>query len=276
MRETSDHAVPVTAWEFLIAAQEANRDARPVTIDGTRVLRPRRDITPTVHHLLSHLRAGGVTDVPEPLSIDVDHDVVGFVEGDTARQAWPHQHGLDGVRSAARLLRRIHDASHSWVPPPDATWDTPPVTIGDVDDQLVYCHGDPGPWNFVWRDDEAVALIDWDLLHPGARIDDVAYAIRWFAPMRSDDLALEWHHFPDIPDRRARVHAFLDGYGYFAYDLDVVEAVSARIRTTQRQILEFADQGHEPHRTWVAQGMIERWEADIAWVNTNRKMFGQP
>lgn len=276
VRKVGDQAMPARAWEFLIAAQEANRQARPVTIDGPRVLRPRREVTPTVHHFLSHVRAEGVAGVPEPLSIDADHDVVGFVEGDTARKAWPHQHGLHGVRSAARLLRRIHDASRSWVPPLDASWDTPPDTLGGVEDELVYCHGDPGPWNFVWRDDEAVALIDWDLLYPGARIDDIAYAIRWFAPMRSDDLALEWHHFPVIPDRRARVQAFLEGYGYLAHDLDVVKAVSARIRVTQRHIRKLADQGQEPHRTWVAQGMIERWEADIAWANANRAMFAAP
>lgn len=36
------------------------------------------------------------------------------------------------------------------------------------------CHGDVGPWNMVSQGDEAVGLIDWDFLHRGPRLDDVA------------------------------------------------------------------------------------------------------
>jgi Ser/Thr protein kinase RdoA (MazF antagonist) len=77
----------------------------------------------------------------------------------------------------------------------------------------VFCHGDPGPWNFVWRDQEAVGLIDWDYLHPAPRLHDVAYALQWFGPLRRDEFVLDWHHFPVIPNRRDRVRAFIDAYG---------------------------------------------------------------
>lgn len=202
-------------------------ELRPIEVDGDVVRRPAGPWTPTVHAFLRHLRTQGVGDVPEPLGIDGDTETLRWIEGVSGRDGWFAQHAEGGLRSAARLLRRLHTASVGWVPPDDAAWRTPPVP----GDELVLCHGDPGPWNFVWRDDEAVGLIDWDFLHPAPRLDDVAYALRWFAPLRNDDLALQWHHFPEVPDRRARVAAFLDAYGPLPV-FDVVETVARRAEAT--------------------------------------------
>lgn len=140
-------------------------------------------------------------------------------------------------------------------------------------DDLVYCHGDPGPWNFIWQDSTAVALIDWDYLHPASRVDDVAYALLWFAPLRADELALAWHHFPEVPDRGHRIRVFLDAYGELG-EFDVVEAVAARMRATIGLMRALAEQGSEPHRTWVAEGAIEREETEIAWVLAHRYLVG--
>jgi len=101
----------------------------------------------------------------------------------------------------------------------------------------------------------------------------VAYALRWFAPMRDDALALEWHHFPRVPDRRARISAFLDAYG-IAADIDVADAVVRRIHATIDHVRFLADQGQEPQRSWVAEGYVEKDElAEIAWIEKNRSLF---
>src|SRR6185437_808176 len=120
---------------------------------------------------------------------------------------------------------RVHDAGADWVPPNGAVWGAGAVAGEDI----VFNHGDPGPWNFVWHDHEAVGLIDWDYLHPAPRLDDVAYALRWFAPLRSDEMASEWHHFPSTPDRRKRVRQFIEAYGDLK-PFDVADAVIDRIR----------------------------------------------
>ena len=135
------------------------------------------------------------------------------------------------------------------------------------------CHGDPGPWNVVWRDHEAVGLIDWDYLHPAPRLHDVAYALRWFAPLRSDEMALEWHHFPTVPDRRARVLTFLDAYGDLP-PFDVVDAVTARIVDTMELVQELAARGQEPQRTWVADGALEGEQREVDWILEHRHLLG--
>jgi hypothetical protein len=133
------------------------------------------------------------------------------IEGESGGDGWKHQHSNEGLRSAASLLRTIHDASIGWEPPAGATFRAPHLSSDS--EPPVWCHGDFGPWNIVWRDDEAIGLIDWDFLHLAPRIDDVAYALQWFTPTRDDEMALTWHHFPSVPDRAARVRTFLDAYG---------------------------------------------------------------
>ena len=154
------------------------------------------------------------------------------------------------------------------MPPKKPTWGAPPV----AGDGQVFCHGDPGPWNFVWHEDEAVGLIDWDYLHPAPRLDDVSYALYWFAPLRRDEFVLDWHHFSAVPDRSERLRAFTGAYGGLPR-FDVSEAVAARMQATSGLMRQLARAGQEPQRTWVADGALDRDEAEIAWVREHRADF---
>lgn len=247
---------------------EINEQHRDVRIDGEVVTRPAGAGTATVHAYLRHLRAAGLTCVPEPLGVEDGVERLAFLSGESGGDGWFHQHDDAGLASAARLLRRIHDAGRDWVPPSDAVFGAPAVPGED----LVFCHGDPGPWNFVWRDGEAVGLVDWDYLHPAPRLDDVAYALEWFGPLRRDEFVLEWHHFPVVPDRRHRVRVFLEAYGDLPA-FDVAEAVAGRMEAVSALMADLAARGVEPQRTWVAEGALAEREAEIDWVRDHRALF---
>lgn len=249
-------------------AEDANRRFRPVTIGHGMVTRPAHPGSATVHSLLEHLRCKGVDTVPEPLDLDRGLETLRFVEGASGGDGWAQQHSTGAVASAARLLRTLHDAASDWTPPADAVWGAPPVPGDDV----VFCHGDPGPWNFIWQDHQAIALIDWDFLHPAPRVDDVAYALRWFAPMRADAVALHWHHFPQVPDRKARVSAFLGAYGSLP-EFDIVDAVTGRMQATIDHVTALAANGVEPQRSWVSDGLLDREASEIGWINSHRHLF---
>lgn len=246
-------------------AVEANAAHRPVDVGPDVVRRPAGPSTETVHSLLRHIRAKGFDCVPEPLGVEGDTERLRFIPGADGGQGWFHQHTGHGLASAARLLRSIHDAGAGWTPPEGAVWGAHPVP----GERTVFCHGDPGPWNFIWRNNEAIALIDWDYIHPAPRLDDVAYALRWFAPLRSDEHARDWHHFPSVPDRLARVQAFVEAYGDLP-PFDVVDVVTDRIRSVIRLRRQLADQGIEPQRTWVADGAEERDAEEIDWIEAHR------
>lgn len=248
--------------------EETNRRLRPVGVAGNVVTRPSTAATATVQAFLRFLRDQDVDCVPEPLGLANTTETLRYIPGESGGESWYHQHTDQGLASAARLLRRIHDASQAWAPSADAVWGAPAVPADDI----VYCHGDPGPWNFVWHDNDAVGLIDWDYLHPGPRLDDVAYALRWFVPMRPDELVLEWHHFPEVPDRRHRTEVFLQGYGDLP-PFDVVDAVVGRMTATRDLVRQRAENGQEPQWTWVRNGALDREEKEIAWVRQHRELL---
>ena len=75
-------------------------------------------------------------------------------------------------------------------------------------------HNDPNLDNIIFRDGEAVALIDFDLASPGSALWDVAVAARLWVPLRDPV------NIPDDRARRAgdRLRLFAD-----AYELDPVD-----------------------------------------------------
>lgn len=85
----------------------------------------------------------------------------------------------------------------------------------------------------------------WFAQHPTEGLESAARG--WFVPARSDEHTRRWHHFPVVPDRAARVRAFLAAYGDLpgqhtdswleAGDLDV-ELHEAQWVRAHRQLLE--------------------------------------
>lgn len=246
---------------------------RRVEVDGALVRRPAHAWTPTIHALLRHLRDRGL-EVPVPVSCSLHEmadgaatglEVVSLVEGVAGADAWPYQATDDGLRSAAVLLRRVHEAARDFEPPSDAVWAFPPLTP----DALTILHGDPGPWNMAWRDGLAVGLFDWDLARPGPMLDDVAYALDYLAPLRSDEDSVRWHGFTSPPDRARRLRIFLDAYGTDIPPAEAVALVLERKRRTEVEVADLAARGLEPQRTWVADGFLERSREHRVWAEAN-------
>ncbi|NAZ76574.1 phosphotransferase [Kineococcus sp. T13] len=164
----------------------------------------------------------------------------------------------------------MHDASRDYTPEPGATWGAAPQSPAEV-----VCHGDPGPWNRVWRDGEAVGLFDGDFAHPGPAIDDVAYALEYLTPFGSDEEAIRWHGFARALDRARRLHLFARAYGWVE-PLDVhalVEAVTTRQRRTVETDTALAARGVPPQQRWVEDGHLDVPAERIRWSETNRHLL---
>lgn len=238
-----------------------------VTIDDGLVLRPVRPWTGAVHSLLAHLREQGLDSVPEPVGVRDDVEAVTYLPGDAGSDALGHQVPEEGMCSAARLLRRIHDATEGYRPPEVVEWAFPPVPGA-----ATVCHGDPAPWNFVWRDGEAVGLIDWDYASPASGLDDVAHALEMFVPFRDDDFAIEHLRFTEPPDRPARLRAFAAAYGLRGTS-GLVDRVIHRQQATVSRITHLAGLGHEPWAGWVREGYLDDLRSRPRWSRAHRHLL---
>jgi hypothetical protein len=177
----------------------------PVVIDGDVVRRPAGPWTPTVHALLGHLERAGFAGSQRAVSAGVE-DVVTFIPGESVH---PHAWSDQGVFQVGCLLRDLHEATASFVPPPDATWHSWPFASEAPD--AIISHRDTGPWNIVARDGLPVAFCDWATAGPTGRLDEIA-ATAWLNAQLHDDDIAERQGLPSASARAAQLRLFADGY----------------------------------------------------------------
>ena len=124
-----------------------------------------------------------------------------FIDGDVSLDdAWPDVLREDsGLVAVVHLLMRFHDAIADYAPP-------------DLAPGEIVCHGDPGPWNIVWRGDEPIAFIDWDFTTHASPLYDLSYVAFEMVPLRDDDRCREVG-FSAPPDRARRLRLVCETYG---------------------------------------------------------------
>jgi Ser/Thr protein kinase RdoA (MazF antagonist) len=252
---------PATRREVQLHGGTSNRGL-VVKVAGT-VRRPRSPGNAAVHALLRHLEDVGFDGAPRVLGIDDDgREVLSFVEGDVPIDPYPGWALTDdALASVGRLLRRFHRATRSF-DPSDHRWGStvPSRWRGDV-----VVHNDPNLDNVVFRDGEAVALIDFDLASPGAPLWDLAITTRLWVPLRDP---------VDVPDDRRhrvreRVAVIADAYGLPPEDrprlvaaaqathdwcYDVMRAGAERGQAGYADAWTPAKRGHvERGRTWFRE-----------------------
>jgi aminoglycoside phosphotransferase (APT) family kinase protein len=174
---------------------------------GDTVRRPLRPTTPAVHALLRHLEDVGFEGAPRALGVDDEgREVLTYIPG-SAVTAPPAAWGLTdaALRSVARLLRRFHDACAGF-DPSGLDWSErapAPFHTGGIN------HNDPNLDNVVFRDGEAVALIDFDLAAPGDPLWDIGATVRLWAPLRPPRDTHDVRRHRELE----RLRIFVDAYG---------------------------------------------------------------
>ena len=235
---------------------------------GDTVRRPAQWWTPAVQALLQHLRDVGFPYAPRPGGIDPQgREVVSYIPGESGAIGWYRIHSDQGLRRFATLLRDYHEAVRDFRPSPDLEW-----ALRPADPPEVLCHNDFGPWNLVYDGDEPVGILDWDFAAPGPCRNDIAYALEYAVPFRDDATARSWHHFAEVPDRRARLEVFADASGLTS-TVGLVDDVIERQRLTMVHVEELAERGLEPQATWVRDGTLDKSRRFVAWAEEHRGVF---
>jgi len=161
--------------------------------------------------LLRHLEREGFAGAPRVVGSGFAEDgreMVSYIPGASPQ---PHAWAEDAVARVGILLRGLHDATASFVPPPGAIW-RPWFGRELPGSRPVIGHCDTGPWNFIARDGRPVALIDFEFAGPVDAMWELAEAAWLNAQLHDDDVA-ERHGLPSLADRARQARLILDGYG---------------------------------------------------------------
>jgi phosphotransferase family enzyme len=247
---------------------------------GDTVRRPRGPWSDSVAAYLLHLEQVGFESAPRYLGVDAQgRDVLDFVDGDVPGQpvVEPWAGTAPALVGVARLLRRLHDASASFDAPDDAVWfgeDMPVELPADVPEEPardVVSHFDVTPQNVVFRNGEPVALIDFDLTRPGAKVRDVVNtAVYWVQLVPARDRHPAFADC-DVPSRLA---AFVDAYGLEpdarARFCDV--AIGGATRSWHTMQANAVQRGGGWARMWD-EGVGELILRRRAWLTENRAML---
>lgn len=236
---------------------------------GETVRRKPGPWTASVFGLLRHLEDVKFAYSPRVLGFDDDgNEVLTFIPGESGADTWAKIVPEEGLRGFARLLRSYHDAVADFEPS-STEWAT--ETRAPAANEII-CHGDFGPWNTVWRGDEPVGIIDWELAGPRPALYDVAYALEYAVPFRDDAECVQWLRYPSPPDRARRMAVFAHAYG-----LSSVVGLFDEVVRVQRDaiavIRELAERGEQPQGEWVAAGHLDELEARARWSEDNRRQF---
>jgi len=237
---------------------------------GDTVRRPARPFTATVQAYLAHVRARGADFVPEPLGYD-DHgrEILGFVPGDVPVEPLPDwATGEDVLVELARLIRRLHDAAVGWEVPLEAVWGGIPgvASLGAPSSSEVpglvshqdYCLG-----NVVFREQHAVALIDFDLARPTTRVADCVNAMAWWVPLldpvdRAPSLA--------GADAAHRVRLFADAYGMTDRQRHQVVPTAITQAKGAHVGMRAAAEVDPVFKRWWDEGVKDRMPRAEAWL----------
>ena len=224
--------------------------------------------TPAVHALLRHLEAAAFDGAPRALGLDDrGREILSFLPGETIPPDLTGFRSDEALAAIAQLLRRYHDATLGFAPPPGAEWRR---VVGAPRDGPVICHNDVGPWNVVVRDGRIAGLIDFDFAAPGPRTWDVAYALWRCVPLYPgpDHGGEAWFGTPAEQGRRARL--FCDAYGLGLDDrLAALDLVGWRIAASHDTCAARAAGDPAYLRLW-REGHARGSDANVAYLRAVR------
>jgi aminoglycoside phosphotransferase (APT) family kinase protein len=235
---------------------------------GAFVIRPSNPHSATVHAFLRELRATGFAGASLPVAIEPDgSERMVFIEGDVPVPPFPAWAQADGaLASATALVRAFHEAS-SRVGIRGGPWSD---ELADPEGGPVVCHNDVCLENIVFRDGEAVGLLDFDFAAPGRPVHDLAAFARMCVPV-DDDLGAGRLGWGPV-DRPARLRLVADTYGLGRTGRDELLTHLDRSMDGGGSFVQRRVEAGDPAfiRMLDDMGGVERYERRRRWWEANR------
>lgn len=257
--------------EGVVVLQGGVANAGAVVRSGSYVLRPSNEHSVSILRFLSRLEAAGFRGAPSPVGVDPDgRERLWFIPGEVAIPPFPDWvQSDDALASVTTLIRRLHDVSEL-IDMGGLTWSH---EMADPDGGAVMCHNDVCFENVVFRNGEAVALLDFDFAAPGRPAYDLAAFARMCVPIDDDVNASKLGWQPaDLP---ARLRLVCDTYGLDGVGrAEVLRFLDASIVRGGEFVFRQVEAGHPGFaQLWEDMGGMERFDRRRGWWRGARPGF---
>jgi thiamine kinase-like enzyme len=234
------------------------------------VVRPANRWTRDVHRFLHFIHNKGADFVPEPIGINNDNEeIISFMPGDVFNYPLPEELLKDTMLiSAAQLLLKFHQYSEQYIPEltNHEQWMLPAVSPVEV-----LCHGDFAPYNVTVTGSEAVGMIDFDTLHPGPKMWDIAYAVYRWVPFNHPDSPGSQG---SLQEQIRKTKLFLDAYGVNSEcKQSFVRVLTERLGSLTDYMRREADSGNEDFQLHIASGHLQLYLDDIEYLKSNEQVI---
>jgi Ser/Thr protein kinase RdoA (MazF antagonist) len=240
---------------------------------GNKTLRPVAPWTTTVHALLRHLESVGFTGSPRVSGTGIDNnerETLEYLKGAVEpKRIWSDE----GIHELGQLLRQLHQATASFQPPAEATWQV--SFLRSSNPNAIISHCDAAPWNVVARNGKPVALIDWELAGPVDRLNELAHT-GWLNAQLHDDELAQAQELPSAEIRIKQLRHFTDGYQLATKDRHalVQHLIDVAILSSASDALEAQITPESIGDTSIVWGVA--WRArSAAWLVQNRLLLEQ-
>lgn len=236
--------------------------------NGNKVIRPANEWSSDVHRFLKFLISKGFDLVPDPYGFtENNEEILSYIPGTAYNYPLPNIFMNDKmIICSAELLKRYHDIGREYMKNlrGDEKWMLP-----EVEPLEVMCHGDFAPYNVTLIDEMPMGIIDFDTLHPGPALWDVAYAVYRWVPFTSPENP---DHYDDIDEQIRKAKVFMDAYGANSQQREelpgmMVKRLSALVNYMTAQ----ADDGNEDFAGNLEDGHLIIYKNDINYIIKNEK-----
>lgn len=230
---------------------------------GNKVIRPANEWSSNVHRFLDFLIREGFCFVPNPYGFtENNEEILSYVAGTAYNYPLPDIFLKDDmIIRSAELLKKYHELGRKYIKElrGDEKWMLP-----KVDPVEVMCHGDFAPYNVTLIDEKPVGIIDFDTLHPGPVLWDVAYAVYRWIPFTSPENP---DHYDDIDEQIRKVRVFMDAYDATSQEREALpKMMIKRLGALTDYMTAQADDGNEDFAKNLEDGHVKIYKNDINYI----------
>ena len=235
---------------------------------GDKVIRPANKWSADVHKFLDYLISEGFYSVPKPYGFtEKNEEILSYVPGIAYNYPLPEVFLDDEmIILSAKLLKRYHEIGRNYIAKlcGNEEWMLPIVEPIEV-----MCHGDFAPYNVTLVSGKPTGIIDFDTLHPGPVLWDIAYAVYRWVPFTSPENP---DHYDDIDEQIRKVKVFMDAYGATQQQREELPKMMVkRLKALTDYMTAQADDGNEDFAKNLEDGHVKIYLNDINYITNNER-----